>query len=254
MSSFKFPEHRDQLITMAKLTEQSERYEEMLVCMKKVVKASADLSGEERNLLSVAYKNVIGSRRASWRLLSSMDQKESLQRNANSQHAALIKSYKTQIEAELGEICQDILTLLEKFLIPSAPTEEAKVFYYKMKGDYHRYYAEVDSGDKQRELAHEAYSKATEFAVALPAPSPVRLGLALNFSVFYYEILKNPSKGCELARQAFEDAVNDQTMIDEEQHKESTLILQLLRDNLALWTEDMDTGAAPDDGTQVEEC
>jgi 14-3-3 protein epsilon len=252
MSTFKFPENRDQLIVMAKLAEQSERYEEMLVCMKRVVKASADLSGEERNLLSVAYKNVIGSRRASWRILSSMDQKEVTQRATS--HGPLIKTYKLQVEAELGEICEDILNLLEKFLIPSAPTEEAKVFYYKMKGDYHRYYAEVDNGDRQRDLAHEAYSKATEFAVALPAPSPVRLGLALNFSVFYYEILKTPAKGCELARQAFEDAVNDQTMIDEDQHKESTLILQLLRDNLALWTEDMDMAQAPDDGTQVEEC
>jgi 14-3-3 protein epsilon len=250
--SFKFPENRDSLIVMAKLAEQSERYDEMLVAMKKVVKSSADLSGEERNLLSVAYKNVIGARRASWRILSSIDHKESQTRTAS--HGPLIKTYKAQVEAELGEICEDILNLLEKFLIPSAPTEEAKVFYYKMKGDYHRYYAEVDVSDKQRDAAHEAYAKATEFAVALPPPSPVRLGLALNFSVFYYEILKTPAKGCELARQAFEEAVNDQTMIDEDQHKESTLILQLLRDNLALWTEDMDVGATPDDGTQVEEC
>ena len=249
--SFKFPEHRDQLIVMAKLAEQSERFEEMLVCMKRVVKASADLSAEERNLLSVAYKNVIGSRRSSWRTLSSMDQKEATQRTTSI--GPLIKQYKAQVEAELGEICEDILNLLEKFLIPSAQTEEAKVFYYKMKGDYHRYYAEVDSTGAQRDAAHDSYAKATEFAVALPAASPVRLGLALNFSVFYYEILKTPAKGCELARQAFEDAVSDQTMIDEDQHKESTLIMQLLRDNLALWTEDMDVAMANDDGTKVEE-
>lgn len=249
--SFKLPDSRDHLIVMAKLAEQSERYDEMVVCMKRVVKVSADLSTEERNLLSVAYKNVIGSRRASWRILSSIETKESQQRTAG--HGHLIKQYKTQVEAELGEICADILSLLEKFLIPSSPTEEAKVFYFKMKGDYHRYYAEVDQGDTQREKAYESYTKATEYAVALKPTSPIRLGLALNFSVFYYEILKQPDKGCQLARQAFEEAINDPEILDEEQHKESTLIMQLLRDNLTLWTEDMDIGGQQDDGTKVEE-
>ena len=250
MSTFSIPEHRDQLIIMAKLAEQSERYDEMLVCMKRVAKASADLSTEERNLLSVAYKNVIGSRRASWRILSSIEQKES--QRATSQHDDLIRQYKKQVEAELGEICKDLLTLLDSYLIPSAATEEAKVFLYKMKGDYHRYWAEVVEGEDQRSKAHEAYTKATEYAVSLKPTSPIRLGLALNFSVFYYEILKNPEKGCQLARAAFDDAVNDPENLDEEDHKEATLIMQLLRDNLALWTEDMEQGQA-EDGTKLEE-
>ena len=249
--SFKLPDNRDQLIVMAKLAEQCERYDEMLVSMKRVVKSSADLSGEERNLLSVAYKNVIGSRRACWRAISSLEQKEDVKRSSGP-HAPLIRGYKKQIEAELGEICVDILDLLDKYLIPASATEEAKVFYYKMKGDYHRYYAEVDNGDEQRERAHDAYSKATEFAGALKATSPIRLGLALNFSVFYYEILKSPDKGCQLARTAFEEALNDPEILDEEQHKESSLIMQLLRDNLALWTEDSDPAQA-DDGTKCEE-
>jgi 14-3-3 protein epsilon len=249
--AFKIPEKREQLIITAKLAEQCERYDEMLVCMKRVVKSTPDLSSEERNLLSVAYKNVIGSRRACWRAISSLESKEDVKRGAGSQ-LPLIRAYKKQIEAELGEICVDILDLLDKYLIPASPNEDAKVYFYKMKGDYHRYYAEIDNGDEQRDKALEAYTRATEYATSLKATSPIRLGLALNFSVFYYEILKSPDKGCQLARQAFEEALNDPEVLDEEQHKEAALIMQLLRDNLALWTEDIHPENA-DDGMKMED-
>jgi 14-3-3 protein epsilon len=253
MSTFRLPEKREHLIVTAKLAEQCERYDEMLVCMKRVVKLSADLSAEERNLLSVAYKNVIGSRRACWRAISSLESKEDIKRaGGQGSHVPLIRSYKAQIEAELGEICADVLSLLDKYIIPSAPSEEAKVYFYKMKGDYHRYFAEIDNGDEQKEKAHESYTKATELSHHLKATSPIRLGLALNFSVFYYEILKSPDRGCQLARQAFEEALNDPEVLDEEQHKEAALIMQLLRDNLALWMEE-DPSAPDDDGTKCEE-
>eukprot|EP01000_Liburna_glaciale_P002676 NODE_1831_length_572_cov_1043.891013_g1374_i0.p1 GENE.NODE_1831_length_572_cov_1043.891013_g1374_i0~~NODE_1831_length_572_cov_1043.891013_g1374_i0.p1 ORF type:complete len:103 (-),score=36.20 NODE_1831_length_572_cov_1043.891013_g1374_i0:263-541(-) len=79
---------------------------------------------------------------------------------------------------------------------------------------------------------------------------PIRLGLALNFSVFNYEILKSPQQGCTLAKQAFDEAVTELDSLDEESYKESTLIMQLLRDNLTLWQEDAEGN---EDGTRVEE-
>ncbi len=79
---------------------------------------------------------------------------------------------------------------------------------------------------------------------------PVLLGLALNYSVFYYEILNNPDKvclsidieqqACELAKHAFDSAVADLDSLQENDYKDATLILQLLRDNLTLWTTDVD--------------
>lgn len=102
-----------------------------------------ELSNEERNLLSVAYKNVVGARRSSWRVISSIEQKT----EGSERKQQMAKEYREKVETELREICQDVLGLLDKFLIPKASNPESKVFYLKMKGDYYRYLAEVATGD-----------------------------------------------------------------------------------------------------------
>ncbi|ODV80357.1 protein BMH2 [Suhomyces tanzawaensis NRRL Y-17324] len=237
---------REDSVYLAKLAEQAERYEEMVENMKAVASSGQELSVEERNLLSVAYKNVIGARRASWRIVSSIEQKEDAK--GNETQVALIRDYRAKVEAELSKICEDILSVLTDHLISSAQTGESKVFYYKMKGDYHRYLAEFATADKRKEAADlslEAYKSASDVAVTeLPPTHPIRLGLALNFSVFYYEILNSPDRACHLAKQAFDDAVADLETLSEDSYKDSTLIMQLLRDNLTLWT-DLSEAPAP---------
>ncbi|CAO3648165.1 unnamed protein product [Mucor fragilis] len=226
---------------MAKLAEQAERYDEMVQFTKEVAKMGIELTVEERNLLSVAYKNVIGARRASWRIVSSIEQKE--ESKGNSTQVEKIKAYRQKIENELQGVCQDILNVLTDDLIPNAQGGESKVFYYKMKGDYHRYLAEFLTGDARKNAAteaHDAYKNATDVAQTELAPThPIRLGLALNFSVFYYEILNSPDRACHLAKQAFDDAIAELDTLSEESYKDSTLIMQLLRDNLTLWTSDL---------------
>ncbi|KAF9541263.1 14-3-3 protein [Mortierella hygrophila] len=244
---------RDNHVYLAKLAEQAERYEEMVNNMKDVAFSDTELSVEERNLLSVAYKNVIGARRASWRIVSSIEQKE--ESKGSDANVAMIKKYRTKIEDELADICNDILSVLEKHLIPSATLGESKVFYHKMMGDYHRYLAEFATGDKRKDAADkslEAYKNASEVAITeLPPTHPIRLGLALNFSVFYYEILNSPDRACHLAKQAFDDAIAELDTLSEESYKDSTLIMQLLRDNLTLWTSDMQ-GSNAEQGDAAE--
>lgn len=121
---------RDDNVYMAKLAEQAERYDEMVNAMKGVAELKLELTVEERNLLSVAYKNVVGSRRASWRIVTSIEQKE--KSKGNQGHADKIAAYKKKIEQELEEICRDVLDVLDKYLIPNATTDESKVFYYKV--------------------------------------------------------------------------------------------------------------------------
>lgn len=103
-----------------------------------------------------------------------------------------------------------MIDILDKSLIPGAKSAESQVFYYKMKGDYFRYISEVCSGDaytKAGDNALAAYQKAIEKAEELKSTHPIKLGLALNFSVFYYEVKNDPSKACELAKQAFDEAI-----------------------------------------------
>jgi len=231
---------RENNVYLAKLAEQAERYDEMADYMKNVAETSQELSVEERNLLSVAYKNAVGSRRASWRIISSVEQKEEIK--GNTENSVLAKTYRQKVEVELQSICDKILSLLDKYLIPSSQSGESKVFYHKMKGDYFRYIAEFTTGEqksKAAESAHESYKDATGIASAeLLVTHPIRLGLALNFSVFYYEVLNNPDEACKMARQAFEDAIAELDNVSEDSYKDSTLIMQLLRDNLTLWTSD----------------
>ncbi|XP_022666048.1 14-3-3 protein epsilon-like isoform X1 [Varroa jacobsoni] len=232
---------REDNVYRAKLAEQAERYDEMVECMKQVASLDVELTVEERNLLSVAYKNVIGARRASWRIISSIEQKE--ENKGGETRLGMIKDYRVQVEQELRGICDDILAVLDKHLIPTASTGESKVFYYKMKGDYHRYLAEFATGNDRKDAAEcslAAYKSASDIATSeLPPTHPIRLGLALNFSVFYYEIMNSPDRACRLAKAAFDDAIAELDTLSEESYKDSTLIMQLLRDNLTLWTSDM---------------
>ena len=101
-------------------------------------------------------------------------------------------------------------------------------------------FAGGDERSKSSEAAHESYKSASSIAQSDLAPThPIRLGLALNFSVFYYEILNSPDRACHLAKQAFDDAIAELDTLSEESYKDSTLIMQLLRDNLTLWTSDL---------------
>ena len=98
--------------------------------MNKVARLDVELTVEERNLVSVGYKNVIGARRASWRILSSIEQKE--EAKGNEQNVKRIKQYRQRVEDELAKNCNDILSVIDQHLIPSSSTGESTVFYYKM--------------------------------------------------------------------------------------------------------------------------
>ncbi len=216
----------------------------MAAFMKQVVKFGGELSVEERNLLSMAYKNVIVTRRASWRVLSSFEARELESTSSTGQQPSLrlgkLHEYKQKIESEMLVICNEILKLLEE-LIPKASTPESKVFFNKMKGDYYRYLAEFSKEELNTviEESMKAYQEAYSLAQAhLHVTHPVRLGLALNFSVFYYETLNDPEKASKLAIQAFDDAIHELETLSDDESRESRLILRFIRDNLSIWNPD----------------
>ncbi|XP_017331585.1 tyrosine 3-monooxygenase/tryptophan 5-monooxygenase activation protein, theta polypeptide b isoform X2 [Ictalurus punctatus] len=228
---------RGDVVLKAKLAEQAERYDDMVACMREVTKAGHELSNEERNLLSVAYKNVVGTRRLAWRVISNIESNT----EESDKKPEVIKEYREKVEQELREICNDVLELLSKYLIENSTNPENKVFYLKMKGDYFRYLAEVAPKDDKSAIAdsQKAYQEAFDLSKSEMQPThPIHLGLALNFSVFYYEILGSPDKACNLAKEVLEKASAEVNSLNEESFKDSTIIIQLLRDNLSLWTSD----------------
>ena len=105
----------------------------MVAAMKEVAqKTEKQLTVEQRNLLSVAYKNVIGARRASWRIVSSIEQKALERKDTSAEKKERNAEYRKSIEKELRDICNDVLALLDGHLIPKAVEDESKVFYHKM--------------------------------------------------------------------------------------------------------------------------
>merc|ERR1712072_637799 len=246
---------REEALHVAKLAEQAERYDEMVQYMKRIVQLGVqgdELSVEERNLISVGYKNKMSMRRTAWRTVQQLEDKE---KEINSDRAPLYKAYRQTIADEIYElidqVIQDIVQIFTEG--PQKATDvEVLVFFQKMEGDYYRYGAEISQDDTRtmyKEKARKAYSAAQELAdQQLPSTNPIRLGLALNFSVFFYEICEEKKQASELAKTAFDTAIDDLDTLPEDAYKDSTLIMQLLKDNLTLWNDEYQ-----DDDIAVEE-
>lgn len=228
----------EEAVFMGKVAEQAERYEDMLTFLQPLIKKSEELTNEERNLISVPFKNLSGNKRTAWRALTAIEENPKYEK-----YHEKTKVYKTKIEAELKKICQDAINTIDNTLMKNASSAEAKVFYLKMKADYYRYTGEVCTGKELENVAQkaeESYEAAKKAADTLPPTDPVRIGLALNYSVFLYEIRKKPKDACKLAKTAFDEAISGLQDLDEDKYKDATAIMQLLKDNLTLWTSELE--------------
>ena len=231
---------REEYVYLAKLYERAERFEDMVFFINKFIELDPNLSHEERNILSAGYKNIISSKRSSWRLINSMEKKEE---KKSSPQLEYLKEVKTKIENELTQICSDIQNVVNKYLLPNAKDSETKVFFLKLQGDYFRYKSEYSTGNEFEEAcdsAEQAYLKAQEIAEKdLQISSSTRLGLALNFSVFYYEIKGKKEDACNIAKAAFDKAMKVLDELEKVKAKDTLLIIQLLKENLILWEGEM---------------
>jgi len=235
----------EDLFNLAGVAETAERYDDMRQILKilvtKKVAEKLSLTIDERNFLSVAYKNVVGSLRQSWRTIS-----QGVFESISPEH---IQKYREVLEAELEEVCKEAIKLLG--MVTTSKTDldgENKVFLLKMSADYYRYLAEFKDDLSNRENAEKFYKDAFDLATKeLPETHPTRLGLALNYSVCCYEILKKQELACEIAKEAFDSAIEKLDTLNDSSYKDSTLIMQLLRDNLTLWSVSDQDEVAPAD-------
>uniref|UniRef100_A0A2K5KGM6 14-3-3 domain-containing protein n=1 Tax=Colobus angolensis palliatus TaxID=336983 RepID=A0A2K5KGM6_COLAP len=199
-----------ELIQNAKL---AKCYDDMATCMKAMTKQGTKLSKEE----------------SACSVISSIKQKTDT-------------SDKKLYGVRARSICTTALELLDKYLIANATSPETGVFYLKMKGGYFQYLAEVACGENQKQMTDNsqgAYQEAFDISKKeIQSTHPICLGLAVNFSVFYHEIHNHPELACTLAKMTFDEAIAELDTLNEDSYKDSTLIMQLLRDSLTLWTSD----------------
>jgi hypothetical protein len=195
-----------------------------------------DFSVEERNLLSVGFKNLIGGKRTAIRTISAIEQNPKYQK-----YSEALTTYKKKIEEELFKDCEDIITMIRDDAMKSLKDAEGKAFFQKMIGDYYRYMAESASNERltqARDGALSAYKDAESFSTELPACNPIKLGLALNYSVFYYEVMQDNKMACKLAEDSLQEAMAKIDEVDEDTFRDAKSIIELLKENLTLWKEE----------------
>jgi 14-3-3 protein epsilon len=225
---------------MARVADQAERYSDVLVNLNVLISADAALNSDERNLLSVAYKALTGARRNALRTVNAFLEDDSIK--AIPERVAQLTALKTKLVGELDGYCKELIALTDSKLLPAAGDATTKVFYEKLKADYYRYSVEFKSEADRREGSDKAkasYESALAIATAeLTKADPAYLGLVLNYTVFLYEIIGKKQEAIDLADKGFKEAVDGLDGLDEAQYSEATLILQLLKDNVALWNEE----------------
>ena len=224
-------------IFMARVADQAERYEDMVDFLEEIIKeCESDVSTDVRNLLSVGFKNLISAQRSAWKTVQAIEQNKKYQ-----EYSSNCAEYRSKIADELAANCEKIIGIVKNESLPKAKEDEAKVFYLKMIGDYYRYTAETAQGDKLAEVTENAlkyYDEATQAADDLKPYNSNKLGLALNFSVFYYELKNDPSKACDIAEKALNGARDEIDNMDNEEARDALSIIELLKENLDLWKDE----------------
>lgn len=235
---------REDFIYLAKMAEQCERFDEMLGFVRKFVSLGDSLlTPDEKHVFAAAYKNTVGNRRAELRVLTVIEQKEQRKGNVDQTTLSNIAAYKKTIEDEMITLCHELIKLIDDRLLQNSKSPNNEIYFKKMKGDYFRYLAELMSEQEDNaaiiQSCSRCYAEADKVAKSsLPPTHPLRLGLQLNMSVFEYEIQQQPNMAVKIATAALDEAFANIDKIKEENFKESTLIMQLLRDNLTLWNQD----------------
>jgi hypothetical protein len=233
----------DDYIFLMKLFQRTERYPEMVKAINKYVEQNPVLNDEERKLLCDGYKNIISDKRNSLRLLSNLSKKEE-EEGKQINHKKQINIIREKIESELLSIFEEVHSILDKYLIPNAQNTETKVLYMKIKADYYRYhceFAENDAFDEAKDKAEKIYKEAYDLALKeISIYNSVRLGLALNYSVFEYEIMDNKNDAYNIAQKAYDEVMKVVDDLEKDRTSENLLLIQLLKENLNLWNNEME--------------
>jgi len=236
---------KERYLWRAKLAQETNRFEDMARYMKLTVETGAPMTRDDANMLAVAYKRVLDTKRMARRTLTAVERKDGLA----PWEALAASDYRSRVDGEQLALCNEMLSVVATWF-SSGRAERAdqatSIFYWKLVADYKRYTAEavVDPGQRDCAVAESraAYEQAFRLGQhALRPIDPVRLGLMLNYSVFLYQVCHQRQQGHDLAKRAFDEALSEIDAIDRyNTYDDSTIILRLIRDNLAIWAQEID--------------
>ncbi|EAX96544.1 14-3-3 protein [Trichomonas vaginalis G3] len=220
---------REVNVFMAKVAQECGKYEDCIRYMRDVINQGRPLSFNERNLLSSAYKGIVSPLRDSIRLLQ------------DDAHGFDVDLSILECSEALSQKCDEVISLIQNTLLPSVTEPEVRVFYIKLTADYYRYKWEATPNSGRPDVAAKckaSYQEAAALAdTSLPTYHPLRLGLALNFAVFIYEILGETAEAHELASRAYQEAGSGINQLSQESKEEATHTLELLNENIHLWSQ-----------------
>lgn len=240
---------REQHLKIVRTLKKTDRYKMMISAMKDVIRYDPKLNAEERNLIARPYRALINERRESLRVISSAIQKEN---SDIPQKLEKIKTFKSKIVLELSNICNEFLELIDSKLIINASDLDSKLFYLQLKADIYRYlceWVEINDESNYTEKATDSYNQAINLCLEnFPNRHPTSLRIHLNYSVFLYEILNKKEEALSLLEAIFTECMKEsfaetqqqqpKQILTEGQQSESRMLLQLMRDNLAIWQKD----------------
>ncbi len=226
----------EELSSLAQVAEIAERYEDAGKYIEELIKKKKeDLSKDEKNIFYNSFKYIINSKRCELRCTNLLEEKE---KRHSSQYIPLVTNFKNILESEITETCRNVINLINNYLLKRSLSDESKIFYLKMKGDYYRYLCEIlplSENQVYVEECEKSYKEANDLAQNFPWINPIRLGLSLNFCVFYYEIKKNSSQAVKLGKEAIKGAKKQFDKIKEEEDKDTAMTLQTLKENILIW-------------------
>jgi hypothetical protein len=237
---------RDELVFLTKIFDRCENYEDAIETSLSFIKMKPILSSDERLTFSNAFKNLLIMKRNSLKYLEDLFKKERKSKGLtekeaeeNIKNCEYLDEIIIKVEDESHSLIGLMLEILDEMLIPNSKKPEAQVFYLKLKADYFRYKAEISRGDDKEiaiDLAEHAYNDAYLMSEEqLPITSITRVGLAVNFSIFYYEHKSMLDEAIMIARSCFDDAIKSVDDIEPEKAKDYILLVHLLKENVIFW-------------------
>lgn len=232
----------EDLLFLAKIYSKCQSYEDMTICIKNIIEINQKLNAEQRNYFSYAYKNFLTEKRNRLNVISSLLKKQDNNTNKdNDNKHVLLKELKSSLQAEIYQLVNEVILIIDQYLLPNGNTTEDIIFYNKMKADYYRYLIEMEiKGENDEnflELAENCYKEAYNKAEKeLPTFDYIRLNTSLNYSIFLAEVKGNKEQAINIATNTISLIDKSYNEIQIEDNKVSLLVLQMIQENLVLWT------------------